>query len=626
MSRTSRISGSCGVTPRIMSLLILLTFSTPVLAQQPAPEDDNWASPFKRGVYRGAAECKQCHAQPVKEYLDRGVLDWCLMTEFSTWRAMDKHSMAYAVLEGPRGQKMGELLGAPGQPVNVAESPACLSCHALDVPQDRIVPEVYNKADGINCEVCHGPSGGPGNWYDPHSQASWREKTPEEKATFNFVDLRVPDVKVRLCLSCHVGDPELGRVVTHPMYAAGHPPLPSIDVAAFAKNEPQHWRDQDNVPYFDRAPENVKDALGIREGKLYQTEVSMASGLLSLSQSMKLLTNRANFNAAQPEDLSTWPELSLNPRLNGDPRLKNQADLPEMLQSRWPEIAMTHMDCTACHHDLRLPGWRAQRGYKITPGRPVPRDWSSPMIDLAIDLYGEAQDRSDFDRQLAALYYAFDARPFGQPTLVRNAAEGLQTWVDGFYKRVMESAAFDEAEGRSMMAGLCNLALSEIPDYDTARQIGASLSVIYRDWAVQTGQSTEDEDPILQILDGWETSLNLGRYPHSNERDRLSFRVLKELGDNEDLDFEAFGAWTPRAMGPRATPSEFFEVSFQNPILRMIRADLSSREAYVTGDFKSELQRINNLGIQESLEIASAFDPRTFQDQVQQLRRLLPAP
>ncbi len=51
-------------------------------------------------------------------------------------------------------------------------------------------------------------------------------------------------------MSCHVGNATQGKVVTHPMFAAGHPPLPPIEVASFSKNEPQHWRDPRDVPFL----------------------------------------------------------------------------------------------------------------------------------------------------------------------------------------------------------------------------------------------------------------------------------------------------------------------------------------------------------------------------------------
>src|SRR5262249_36029404 len=69
----------------------------------------------------------------------------------------------------------------------------------------------------------------------------WRSKTPEYKWERGMADLRNPVVKARLCTSCHVGNAVEGKTVTHEMYAAGHPPLPPCELAAFMEGEPKHW-------------------------------------------------------------------------------------------------------------------------------------------------------------------------------------------------------------------------------------------------------------------------------------------------------------------------------------------------------------------------------------------------
>ena len=60
----------------------------------------------------------------------------------------------------------------------------------------------------------------------------------------------IPSNAHKLCLSCHVGNAAQGKVITHAMYAAGHPPLPAMDIATFALNQPQHWRDAADVLFF----------------------------------------------------------------------------------------------------------------------------------------------------------------------------------------------------------------------------------------------------------------------------------------------------------------------------------------------------------------------------------------
>ena len=57
-----------------------------------------------------------------------------------------------------------------------------------------------------------------------------------------MTDLWDPIVRVRTCVSCHVGNVEQGKVLTHAMYAAGHPPLPGIEASTFAAAMPNHWK------------------------------------------------------------------------------------------------------------------------------------------------------------------------------------------------------------------------------------------------------------------------------------------------------------------------------------------------------------------------------------------------
>lgn len=577
------------------------------------------------GQYRGAASCKQCHTQPTAEYNrgDEPTIGWCLMTEFSTWRTMDKHSWAYSVLEGPRGQKMGQLLGIE----KVENEASCLSCHALDIPEQRVDPANFSKADGVNCEACHGPADGVGGqpgWFGPHSRSDWRDQTPAEKSAFGFIDLRQPEAKVTLCLSCHVGDAALGRIVTHPMYAAGHPPLPSIDVAAFAKNEPQHWRDQDHIPWWEDAPEDVREALGIVPGKLYETEVSLTGALLSLRESMQLIAARSTINSIDQDALSSWPELTLNPELKGELDGKAPDALAAIARVRWPEVAMTHMDCAACHHDLRYPGWRQDRGFPVAPGRPLPRNWSSPVIEAAIRLYGTDEDRSAFGERLAALDRAFGARPFGEPGAVASAAAEVEQWADAFYNERLRNASLQQESGPELIRTLCDIAGEAIPNYDTARQIASTISVTYREWSERNGTETAKAEQIDAILQGLEQQLNLNRYPYSEERDELSLKVLERVVDQRDL--EGFGAWTPKALGYPADPLAYYNVAQMNQVLdRLDRAATAEdlRDAYVEPEFKQRLQEINNRGLKRSLEIAMQYDPVAFQQQIESLRALI---
>src|SRR5262245_9434562 len=176
------------------------------------------AKAWEKFFYQEASACSQCHSVPNAQ--NRGSLDLCMFSEWSVWKTHDKHAQAYAVLKGERGRKIGELLK---QDVLKQET-GCLGCHAMSNLPGKGKGQL-DPQDGVSCGGCHGPSGGDGGWLGPHSQKNWRNKTPEEKYALGLRDLRDPVIRAELCMSCHVGNAEEGKVVSHAMMAAGHPPL-----------------------------------------------------------------------------------------------------------------------------------------------------------------------------------------------------------------------------------------------------------------------------------------------------------------------------------------------------------------------------------------------------------------
>jgi hypothetical protein len=63
------------------------------------------------------------------------------------------------------------------------------------------------------------------------------------------------------------------------------------------------------------------------------------------------------FTSADP--LTFWPELII-----GTKQREDKDALRKAASERWPELAMAHSDCYACHHDLQSPSWRQARGYE----------------------------------------------------------------------------------------------------------------------------------------------------------------------------------------------------------------------------------------------------------------------
>jgi len=128
--------------------------------------------------YQSAAKCGECHALPKGNQLpsedpaskELRAWDVVLMTEYSIWKTHDKHAQAYAVLVGPRGKRMSEILG---QDVTKQET-GCLNCHAMGDLAAKADIGGLDKLDGVSCAGCHGPSS---KWLGEHAEFNWRKKT-----------------------------------------------------------------------------------------------------------------------------------------------------------------------------------------------------------------------------------------------------------------------------------------------------------------------------------------------------------------------------------------------------------------------------------------------------------------
>jgi len=86
-------------------------------------------------TYVGADKCKICHKTEKQGQ------------QHVIWEA-SKHSKSFAALSLPEAADKGKQAGVTNPP----ESPVCLKCHA---PLADKAAEL--KAEGVTCEVCHGP-------------------------------------------------------------------------------------------------------------------------------------------------------------------------------------------------------------------------------------------------------------------------------------------------------------------------------------------------------------------------------------------------------------------------------------------------------------------------------------
>ena len=454
--------------------------------------------------YAGSGSCKLCHGL-TREQAEQGPykssVDFIKLNESKTWETEDKHSVAYKqllVLDG-RAQRMGRLMK-----VDVTQpSAGCLGCHSASTAelQER-VGDQFDRTEGVSCENCHGPLSA---YSYPHTQVSFRTKSTEEWAKVGFVDLRSPERQAEKCLTCHVGNVAEGKLLTHEMYASGHPPLPSIEVATFANLIPRHW-----WLNSERKDLKLRQALGYEEGQKEQVKMALVGAAVALKVSMKLLADEAGKLGSAPVPGQVWPDYA-------------------------------RFDCWSCHHDLKRDGWRQTKGSEeLPPGRVPVAEWPLTLVELGIEHLAQSDPaaaalRSDLDRYRKALGEQVAARPFGRPSSVARAADDFAAWADVLTRKLAASKV-DRTTASRLLRRLLETASRSTPDYDSARHVGWTVVLLVK----EVGTSLDDRPQIRAILDrltkGLKLDLPAGRAYEIEGQIADAFRVI---GDYEPAEFTA---------------------------------------------------------------------------------------
>jgi hypothetical protein len=608
-----------------------------------------------RKRYDGAVRCKDCHTQQTTaEQL--ASLNFVTLTEYAIWKTLDKHAQAYAVLKSERGKEMGKLLGN----VDVTDPKVgCMNCHAMHALRGGQV-ETFTPEDGVSCGGCHGPSE---NWLTEHTEPSWRKLSPKEKADKGMVDVRDPVVRAELCVSCHVGNAAQGKVVTHAMFAAGHPPLPPFEAALFSKNMPQHWRDPGDIPFFaildavaalpaqagkEERQGQVKQILtryqkaGVTQGevnrfltlyptpdvakkvlaqypyaeaKTLQTKLALAGNVVSLRETLRLAADRAD--PGPKADLKeVWPDL-----LEGgkEAAVPSADALRRLAAERWPELAMAHSDCYACHHDLQYPGYRQKRGYgyrlpeggwvPTTPGRPQIRSWPFALLgpEVRFAVRGQqaiGQSVGQLRGDVTELARTFDAQPFGARPKVAEAARKIVPWCDALLKD-LKAARPDPAAVRHLLQQLCGMDGLESLDYESARQVAAVATVAYEELHAKGGAENKK---ARQALDALADELNLRPYRNRAQRQKL----LRDVVEGTDKDAADVGEFFKSA--EHLDDMDLLRKMVKNKFLAAVRTSITNEqmnEMLEKGVVK-ELEAINNKELGTALRKVSRYDPAVF--------------
>jgi hypothetical protein len=408
-----------------------LPFVVPTIGrgQPPAGADE-----VKKLQNIGADTCRRCHREPQPEDVKDKVTDFLRLDEYAIWQQQDLHSKAFEVLSGPLGKQMGAALGW-----DVTKRVECLACHAVNlsqeltpgVPRPATTAEVFHTKDGVGCEACHGVAD---KWFRPHFVKSWRSETPGKKLAEGERDMRDPHARAERCAACHVGNSAEGKFVTHEMFAAGHPPLPPLEVMTFSRDQLMHYiPPRDNKYINGLSDDDAWKLFHVRKGESAAARQVAVGAAVGFREAMRTLAHEAEDAAA-----------------------KNRM------------LDFAYFDCAACHHDLVAESWRqAGRG---SSGRPMPR--TGPTTLLRTVAGGEA---GGFDDKFNALVKACADRPFGNPTAIASAAKDLAAWADGLAKG-LNDARYDDARTAQLRREIADAARKPSAtgrglDYDDAQQL-----------------------------------------------------------------------------------------------------------------------------------------------------------
>lgn len=446
--------------------VILLFAALPLLIDRPAPSllasNRQDHPPLKPYIYP-TSHCRSCHDQDrASTYApDERESMICRMVESGIHDPYDKHALAYNALTSERGRLMSERLGQ-----DVTQIEACLACHATTLPEPGAQINI-RLTDGITCVGCHGPYA---NWVETHQRhldPEWRglDRTAKERH-YGMNDLWNLNRRASLCVSCHVGNAAERKVVTHAMYAAGHPPLPSFELAHYTEIQPRHWQLAREKTPARLARINVETP-----DPFEQTRSLLVGALQTLGATAALLAEQAS------------------------------GHVDDIHGAEWPDFA--RFDCYACHHDLKSgdsAAWRQQRGYRGAPGRPPLPEWPATLAALAV----EPSEATNLNTQLETLHAAATSRPFGDASRLAEAARSLANWAFARANQA-EHAPIDPARARALLQRITQIAAERLPDYDTARQLAWAFHTIHAEMI----PTPANDDPIAASLRELDQALGL---------------------------------------------------------------------------------------------------------------------
>jgi len=335
--------------------------------------------------------CVACHsnAQPLKDQSQIGLRQASLflglesdLSSSPKDSASDVHARAVGKIW--EAGKLSPAFASILKKLDISEgsvefSNNCLTCHAGVKPEasvgllpgrsigDLAADRQSIAGNSIGCEACHG---GGQKYYLEHLSPKWFALSVSQKEAYGFHDLQNQAVAAEVCLSCHLGNPKESKVLTHQMYAAGHPPLPPFDLAKFLQQTcKKHWLELDEKSeQWSKDPDsNLEIRLSYLRNHFRPNEGKEI--LQSGSQALQEFDSQiqSHFQRTQQSMIGQ----AVSSVMAHDLMLHNANS-----EQSWGDYAV--YDCVGCHQTLYkdIRGSFSQSGR--VPGRPQGMLWTKP--------------------------------------------------------------------------------------------------------------------------------------------------------------------------------------------------------------------------------------------------------
>jgi hypothetical protein len=450
--------------------------------------------------------CYDCHGTTEKKKPE--YLRFATFQESPIWNEKDFHRNAFLALKTPRAEAMGRLLGIK----NVAESTQCLNCHSghhkIEEVKDaapKLTAPIPTLADqGVSCQACHGPAK---KYLELHKDdTAWWTKSRDAKYGDGLLDVRHPMTRAQICYSCHLGSSQEGKVLTHDMYAAGHPPLQNAEVETFVKGMPYHGH-----PLKTKAQAAAQLQGIAQEFKLadlykgwykpgsdnyyyYRTRSVLTSSLVSLRMQLQLVMDEAAWNGTGGD---------------GDQR-----------KPAWPELSF--YNCAACHHELETDRRRQSNLSTASLGRPLLRRWPTVLYEVVAltspykTVSGDGLFADMADKKVAVpadllrtLDQEFSASPFGRPDEVNAIGKSV---ADRITEQInaLNDGTIDRGAALTFLKNIGVVGASRALEFEEARQLWMAGLTIIEELKDAPGAKAGEQQVLESVestLKGWSDRL-----------------------------------------------------------------------------------------------------------------------